>query len=222
MKLKRIFFTFVIFANIFVIYSTKPFVFEKIEDVPQKYCVLVLGAGVRGEIVSDVLRDRLESAAKIVKSKKAQRILISGDHGRKNYDEVNTALLYLRRRHGFDENVFLDHAGFSTWETAVRAKKVFCVDECTLVTQKFHIYRAVFLARKAGIDCAGLCAEEIAPFPIRAMQFWAARETLARAKAVLDAIFQPSPKFLGEQIPITGSAEKTRDKGFDKLQPTKN
>lgn len=197
-------------ANVHVVRSAEPFVFRDAGDVPQRYCAVVPGAGVRNGVVSDVLRDRLDSAAALLSSGRSERILVSGDHGRGDYDEVNAALGHLRSLGVDGGAVFLDHAGFSTWDTAARARRVFLVDGCVAVTQEFHVHRTVFLARAAGLDCVGLVAPARYPYPRRALIWWNVRELLARTKAVLTAWLSPEPRFLGEEIPITGDAEKTR------------
>ena len=114
--------------------------------------------------------------------------------------------------HGTDEGiVFLDHAGFSTYETAYRARDVFCVRDAVIVTQKFHTYRAVYIARKLGLDAVALEAPELFSYADRTRASWAVRETLARVKAFINVARHAKPTYLGEQIPITGDPAASRD-----------
>ena len=209
--------SFVAFCNLLIIFSTRKYIFTDSKSVQDRYTAICLGARVyKTKTVSHVFRDRIEGAMKLKEEGKAQKILISGDHGRKDYDEVNSALKYIAIMHNFDDaDIFLDHAGFSTYDTMRRARDVFCVTDCTVVTQRFHIARAVWTARALGLDATGFVPEEILPFERSVKLSWECREILARVKAVcdilLDALNLRKPKYLGAQIPITGDGRNTRD-----------
>jgi SanA protein len=205
-------FCFVVLVNVCMIFSTRQFVYTKVEEVPEKYTAIVLGAAVyKNRSVSYVFRDRIEGGMELLKAGKVQKVLISGDHGQKTYDELNAALSYINVMHHFDENdIFLDHAGFSTYDTMYRAREVFCVNDCAVVTQKFHIYRSIYIARKLGIDAVGFIPEEKNPFGRRVKLSWEIRESLARVKAFFSVTFRAKPRFLGEKIPITGDGSSTR------------
>ena len=115
--------------------------------------MIVPGAKVYKNTVSHVVRDRIEAAVNCLKNKKAERVLISGDHGRKGYDEVNRMRIFMQDVYGTDENlIFMDHAGFSTYETMYRAREIFCIEDAVVVTQAFHTARAVYIGRKLGLD----------------------------------------------------------------------
>ena len=165
-------------------------------------CILVLGCGVRenGE-PSLMLRDRLDMGLALYEDGAAPKLLMSGDHSRTDYDEVN-AMKDAALQAGIpSEDVFMDHAGFSTYESMYRAREVFCAERVIIVSQQYHLYRAVYNARRLGLDAWGVAAEDIA-YMGQAMR--EAREILARAKDFFYCLFQPQPTFLGEPIPISG------------------
>lgn len=198
--------------NIYMVKSSKDFIYKDIDFVPQKYTVIIPGAKVYKTTVSHVVRDRLEAAINLVHQGKAGRYLVSGDHGRKDYDEVNGIKNFMCAYYDVNEgDIFLDHAGFSTYETMYRARDVFCVKDAVIVTQKCFAPRAVWIARKLGLDAVVYEAPEVQPYSFRTKSSWQTREALARVKAFLDVTFGAKPKFLGEQIPVTGSAEASWD-----------
>ena len=125
--------------------ANKIYSIENIDELETAQCVLVPGSRVfSDERLSAVLQDRVDYAIEIYKAGKAERLLFSGDHGKTEYDEVNAMLNYAVSKGVPQEDIFLDHAGFSTYESLYRARDVFCVSDVIIVTQKFHIYRAVF------------------------------------------------------------------------------
>ncbi len=199
-------------VNLYIVAYARPYVYKDVNSLPYKYTVILPGARVYSNTVSHVVADRIEGTLRCIDAGKAERILVSGDHGRKNYDEVNQILAYMKRVYGTaDDIIFLDHAGFSTYETAYRARDVFCVKDAIIVTQKFHTYRAVYIARKLGLDAVALEAPELFPYTGRIRASWAVRETLARVKAFINVARGAKPTYLGEQIPITGDPAASRD-----------
>lgn len=202
---------FIAGINIYICQSVSSYIYDNPDDIPEKYTVIVPGAAVVGnKSVSFVLRDRIEGAMTLIDSGKCQKFLVSGDHGTKEYDEVNASRKYVLNMHNIDESIiFMDHAGFSTYETMYRARDVFCVEDCCIVTQKFHVYRAVYIARKMGLNAVGYIAPEINEFGKKSHLTWEVREVLARVKAFFDLLFQTKPTYLGDQIPITGDGHTT-------------
>ncbi|MBQ6566523.1 MAG: YdcF family protein [Treponema sp.] len=199
-------------VNLHMVAYARPYVYSDVDSLPYKYTVILPGARVYQNTVSHVVADRIEGSLRCINAGKAERILVSGDHGRKDYDEVNQILAYMKRVYGTaDDIIFLDHAGFSTYETAYRARDVFCVKDAVIVTQKFHTYRAVYIARKLGLDAVALEAPELFPYAGRTRASWAVRETLARVKAFINVARGAKPTYLGEQIPITGDPQASRD-----------
>jgi SanA protein len=178
---------------------------DRPEDAPHAQVALVLGAQVRPDgTMSDMLADRVTVAAELYRAGKVDRVLVSGDHGRVGYDEPNTMKRALVEKGVPAEDVFTDHAGFDTWDSVVRARKVFQVDSALIVTQGFHAPRAVWLAGRAGLDAHGVTAD-LHDYG-RQGQKSQAREVLARVKAVGSATVGVKPRFLGPPVPITGDA----------------
>lgn len=168
----------------------------------QADCILVLGCGVRpnGE-PSLMLRDRLNMGLALYEGEAAPKLLMSGDHGRKEYDEVNAMKDYAMAAGVPSEDVFMDHAGFSTYESMYRARDVFCAEKVIIVSQQYHLYRAVYDARALGLDAWGVAAEDVAYLGQTVRDL---REILARNKDFFYVLFQPEPTFLGEAIPVSG------------------
>lgn len=171
-------------------------------------CITVLGAGLWDGEPSPMLKERLDFALEAYKTGCSTKFLMSGDHGREDYDEVNAMKDYVVENGADKDSVFLDHAGFSTYETMYRARDVFKVEKMLIVTQKYHLYRAVYNARKLGLDAYGYYREE----KIYSVKN-DIREAAARVKDFFYCISQPEPTYLGEEIPIkTASATLTDDK----------
>jgi len=185
---------------------------EDAGSLPESDCVIVPGAMVYGdESLSAVLADRVDYAIRIYKAGRAKKLLFSGDHGRAGYDEVNAMMAYAVSKGVPEADIFLDHAGFSTYETMYRARDVFLVKSAIIVTQKFHISRAVYIARALGIDACGVNSN---PRIYGNEASDNLRESLARVKDFLCVnVFRPEPKYLGDAIPIFGDSGLTHDKG---------
>lgn len=198
--------------NIYMLNYSKSYIYKNISDLPEKYVVIIPGAKVYKSTVSHVVRDRIEAAVNCLKNKKAERVLISGDHGRKGYDEVNRMRIFMKDVYGTDESlIFMDHAGFSTYETMYRAREIFCVENAVIVTQAFHTARAVYIGRKLGLDVVAYEAPEVLRYSRETRVSWEIREALARVKTFFLVMFDVQPAFLGKKIPITGNAKETWD-----------
>ncbi len=175
-------------------------------------CVLVLGAGVWGNTPSHLLEERLNKGLEVYKTGCTDRILMTGDHGRTEYDEVNVMKDFAVEKGAVAEEVFMDHAGFSTYESMYRAKEVFQVEKVIIVTQEYHLYRAIYNARKLGLDAYGVAADGQYNFSLPVRTYNNFRESLARCKDFIWCIFKPEPTYLGEAIPISSSGVLTDDK----------
>ncbi|MBO5330406.1 MAG: YdcF family protein [Anaerotignum sp.] len=172
-------------------------------------CILVLGCGVREDgTPSLMLRDRLETGVALYEAGAAPKLLMSGDHGRKDYDEVNLMKDYAMEKGIPSEDIFMDHAGFSTYDSMVRARDIFCAKTVVIVSQEYHLYRALYLAEKLGLEAYGVPALDV---NYRGQAYREFREMLARSKDFCTAVIQPQPKFLGEKIPISGNGDMTND-----------
>jgi SanA protein len=171
--------------------------------VPHAQAALVLGAQVMPNgAPSSMLSDRITAAAELYKAGRVDKLLLSGDHSRKNYDEVGTMRRILLAQGIPAEDIFTDHAGFDTWDSAQRAKRVFDVTSAVVVTQRFHMARALYDARRAGLQVTGFAADRRGYG--RVMRRLQVREAAARVKTLGDAISGANPHFLGTEIPITG------------------
>lgn len=173
-------------------------------------CILVLGAKVRSnETPSNLLEDRLQRGIELYNLGISDRLLMSGDHGQVNYDEVNVMKQYAIDTGIPSQNVFMDHAGFSTYESLYRAWDVFLARKIVIVSQEYHLYRALYVAEKLGLDAYGV---PVAPKNYSGQFNREMREILARAKDVLFAIAKPQPTYLGDTIPVSGNGDLTNDK----------
>jgi len=201
--------------NGIVVGSTKPYVLSsedaaKLEDVD---CVLVLGCAVWDEgVPSHMLEDRLKRSVELYELEAAPKLLMSGDHGRVGYDEVDAMKSFAVERGIDSSHVFMDHAGFSTYESMYRAKEIFGVKKVIIVTQEYHLYRALYIARQLGLDAYGVAADYRNYANQSANDL---REALARVKDFGTTIFKPKPTYLGETIPIFGDGNLTNDENSD-------
>lgn len=182
---------------------------EQAAALPDVDCVIVLGCRVNENgTVSDMLRDRLTCGIALYEAGAAPKLLMSGDHGKPDYNEVG-AMKQFATDHGVpSENVFMDHAGFSTYETLYRAKAVFGARKILIVTQEYHLYRALYIAKQLGLDAYGVSADLHTYAGQRVRDL---REVLARCKDFAKCLFMPAPTYLGDPIPLTGSGDLTND-----------
>ncbi len=172
-------------------------------------CILILGAGLNSdESPSFMLEDRLEKGIALFDMGVSDRLLMSGDHGRTDYDEVNVMKQYAIAEGAPSEMIFMDHAGFSTYESLYRARDIFEADKIVIVTQRYHLYRALYVADRLGIEAYGVAAEEIV-YGGQTMR--EIREMLARAKDFVYCIAWPEPTYLGDAIPVNGNGDVTND-----------
>lgn len=179
--------------------------------VAEADAILVLGAYVFPDgSVSHMLNDRLTIGYELYAHGKAPKVIVSGDHGQKEYDEVNAMKDFLKNKGIPKEDIFMDHAGFNTYDSMYRARDIFQVESLIIVTQEYHLKRAVFIARALGLEAHGVTSD------IRSYLFierYKLREIAARNKDFfLAKILKPTPAFLGEEIPVSGDGRVTHDK----------
>jgi SanA protein len=199
----------VLLVNWYVRAGSSSFVMEP-SEVPPSEAAVVLGCYVFPDgNPSAMLYDRVLTGVELYREGKVSKILMTGDHGEASYNEVNTMRLLAEKMEVPTEDIFMDHAGFNTYESMYRARDVFKVKSAIIVTQDFHLNRAVYLARKMGIEAHGVKADKR---QYCQMKYYNTREILARMKAFLQAeITKPRPTFLGTPIPITGDGRATHD-----------
>jgi len=174
-------------------------------------CILVLGARVwSGGTPSHMLEDRLRRGVALYQAGAAPVIVMSGDHGQWEYDEV-TAMKRYAVEHGVPpEDVFMDHAGFSTYDSMYRARDIFGARRILIVTQRYHIYRALYIARQLGLEAYGVTSDYRA---YASQPRNSAREFLARAKDYFKCMRKPPSKYLGDPISLHQSGDVTNDEG---------
>ncbi len=193
-------FCYVMIVNLHVKNSTEDRIVT-IDEIEGEYdCIFVLGCGVWEDgTPSHMLADRLETAYALYEAGVCPYILVSGDNSSVDYDEVTVMKNYLVEKGVPEEVIYKDHAGFSTYESMYRAKAIFGVDKMIVVTQSYHLYRSLYLARDRGIEAVGVSAD-VRTYYGQAMRDL--REIVARNKDFLYAVFDPKPTYLGETIEI--------------------
>lgn len=193
----------------YVVKSTEKYILAP-ENAGEGYdCILVLGCGVHGDTPSHMLEDRLLQGIELYENGASEKMLMSGDHGKENYDEVNVMKDFAVRRGVSAENIFMDHAGFSTYESMYRAKEIFTAEKILIVTQDYHLHRAIYDARAMGIEAYGVASN---PRTYAGQLYRDIREILARNKDFIYCIIKPEPTYLGDEIPVQGNGNVTNDK----------
>ena len=197
--------------NLYVKSSTKNQIIENndysnLKDID---CIVVLGAGIWGDKPSPMLEDRLLQAIDLYQNNVSSKIIMSGDHGKQDYDEVNTMKNFAIDKGVPSESIFMDHAGFSSYESIYRAKEIFGAKKIVIVTQKYHLYRALYIANQLGIEAYGVGAD---PRQYVGAAYRELRERLARKKDFIKCMFKPEPTYLGDTIPVSGNGDITNDK----------
>lgn len=185
--------------------------FSALENID---CVIILGAGIWGDKPSPMLEDRLLEGIKLYKDGVVDKILTTGDHGQNGYDEVSVMKKYIMEQGVPAEDIFMDHAGFSTYESMYRAKAVFDVENAIVVTQEYHLYRAIYIANQLGLNVLGAPSD---PRQYAGQAYRDIREILARNKDFIQCIFKFKPTYLGEVISVFGDGNLTNDDKFNKF-----
>ena len=179
---------------------------QKLQDVD---CILVLGCGVKADgTPSDMLHDRLRRSVELYELGAAPKLLMSGDHGDRYYNEVDAMKQFAVDAGVPSSDVFMDHAGFSTYESMYRAVEIFQAKKVIIVTQGYHLYRAIYIARALGLEAYGVSSDYRGYV---GQLFRDAREVLARVKDFAIVVVRPEPTYLGEAIPIWGDGDLTND-----------
>ena len=181
------------------------------EAVPGGWdCILVLGAGLMPDgSPSLMLRERIDTGIRLYEAGAAPKLLMSGDHGREDHDEVNAMKDAALAAGVPSEDVFMDHAGFNTYDSMYRAGAIFGAKRVLIVTQAYHLPRALYIAARLGLEAAGVSCDTCR-YP--GQTYRDIREILARDKDFFQCILRPKPTFLGEAIPLSGSGDATNDR----------
>lgn len=196
------------FINIYMIISTKKQIVDinNIDNYNNVDAIIVLGCKAEENGPSLMLANRLNKGVEVY-NKLNTKIILTGDHGTNEYDEVNTMRDYILTFDIPKEDIFLDHAGFNTYDSIYRAKYIFEAKKIIIVTQKYHMYRALYIANSLDIEAVGIVADDIPQKGIMLKN--EIREILSRDKNFFLGIFKPKSKYLGEIIPLTGDGSVT-------------
>lgn len=198
-----------IILNIYIHHYSSGYIYKDIKNIPSAYTALVPGSLVYGDSsLSFIVKDRIDKAIELYKAGKVKRILVSGDHGTKRYDEVNCMKKFLKEQHIPEKDIFTDHADFDTYSSIIRAYKVFKASDLIIVSQEYHLFRALYIAHKKGLKANGIIADK-RTYP--GMRGFKIREYPANVKAFIYVLLNISPHFLGPVIPITGDSKKSYD-----------
>ena len=198
-------------VNFYVILTTRNNIItiEEAKNLDDIDCILVLGAGVYENKPRPMLEGRILTGIDLYNNGVAKKIIMSGDHGQEDYDEVNVMKTYAVEKGINSSDIFMDHAGFSTYDSIYRLKEIFEVDKVVIVTQEYHLYRALYIAKNLGIEAYGV-SSNLRDYPGQLKR--EVREILARDKDLVKVIFKPQSTYVGEVIPVTGDGNITNDK----------
>lgn len=187
---------------------TENVIYSSLTDVPKTKVAIIFGAGINGDKPSRYLKDRLDAGISLYKNNKVDKILLSGDNGRDEHDELTVMKLYCYKN-GVDTNkIYIDYAGFDSYSTMYRAKHIFKVDTAILVSQKYHLNRCVFLGDKLGVKSYGYSADR-GVYP--GYKYYSFREKLSITKSVFDVMRDRRPKYLGEPVDVNGKSNYTKE-----------
>ncbi len=197
--------------NLYVYIRSNKYIVSNSNEITDKIdAIIVPGAGLLSDgTPGPVLKDRLDNAIKLYKDGVSDRLLMSGDHGEQYHNEVRAMKDYAIENGVPSQNIFMDHAGFTTYETMIRARDIFKVKSCVISTQKYHLIRAVYTARGMGLKAWGVPSSihinHIKYIPLEAREFF------ARIKSVFSVLIKPNPTYTGDAIPINGNGDVTND-----------
>ncbi len=206
-KIKKIFVASILFVLILFIVSeniigfNKKMCFSNIDDIPPNKVGMVLGTSKYiGKKLNYYYKYRIEATVKLYQNKKIKYILVSGDNSESNYNEPQTFKNDLIKRGIPASKVFLDYAGFRTFDSVIRSKEIFGQKNITFISQQFHNERAIFIAKNNGIEAVAFNARDLHGKPGLKTRI---RERFARIKAILDVfILKTKPKFMGDKVVI--------------------
>jgi SanA protein len=198
----------IISVNVYVKNSTKKIIHHSLKRFPKNDVGIIFGAGIKGNQPSKYLKDRLDAGILLYKSKRINKILLSGDNGREEYDELTVMKNYCFN-HGVDTTkIFIDYAGFDTYSTMYRAKHIFKIKKATLISQEYHLNRAIYIGQKLGVKSVGYSANK---GEYRGYKYVCFREYGSIFKSFFDVLRNREPHFLGNPIDINGVSNYSID-----------
>ncbi len=200
-------FLYTVYANVYIVFTTSKQIVNLVDLSGNNYdAIIVLGCKVNGDIPSMMLSRRLDKGMEVYNNTHS-KIILSGDHGTKEYDEVNVMRDYMLENNVPEEDIFLDHAGVSTYDSIYRAKYIYGAKKIVIVSQKYHLYRSLYLAKELGIDAVGIMADDVPDTWVQIKN--ELREVLARDKNYIKGLLKPESKYLGEKISLEDSGTVT-------------
>ena len=194
----------IILTSVIIKLKTAPYIYRDLKQAPKAQVAVILGAAIlKNNNLSPILRERADRAVELYQVGKVEKILVTGDNSTLAHNEVNPVRLYLLENNIPNQDIFLDYAGFDTYSSMYRARDIFLADSMMVVSQSFHLPRALFIARALGLNAYGLEADQGESHYLLKNYV---REMLANVKAVFDVVSQREPKYLGDEIPLTGES----------------
>ena len=198
----------IVSVNYYVKSSTKKNIYYSIKKFPKNDVGIIFGAGINGDQPSKYLKDRLDAGIALYKANRINKILLSGDNGRDEYDELTVMKNYCFK-HGVDTTkIFIDYAGFDTYSTMYRAKHIFNIKKATLISQEYHLNRAIYIGQKLGIKSVGYSANNGEYLGYKYVTF---REYGSIFKSFFDVLRNREPRFLGNPIDINGVSNYSKE-----------
>ena len=198
----------IVSVNYYVKSSTKKNIYYSLKRFPKNDVGIIFGAGINGDQPSKYLKDRLDAGILLWKAKRINKILLSGDNGREEYDELTVMKNYCFN-HGVDTTkIFIDYAGFDTYSTMYRAKHIFKIKKATLISQEYHLNRAIYIGNKLGIKSVGYSANKGEYLGYKYVCF---REYGSVFKSFFDVLRNRQPRFLGREININGESNYSKE-----------
>ncbi len=199
---------FIFLVDFYVKSQTNSLIFESINQVPKTDVVIIFGAGINGDKPSKYLKDRLDAGILLYKSKKINKILLSGDNGNDQHDELTVMKKYCFANGVDTTKIYIDYAGFDSYSTMFRAKNIFKIDNAILVSQKYHLNRAVFLGNNLGVKSTGFSAN-LGEY--KGYKYVCFREYFSVFKSVIDVMRNRKPHFFGNEVDINGISNYNKD-----------
>ena len=196
-----IFIGFLVSLNLFIHFDTKKSIFASIENLPKNKAGLLLGTSkyLSKGIVNQYYANRIDAAVVLFNKGYIEVIIVSGDNTIKYYDEPTTIKKDLLKRGIPESKIYLDYAGVRTLDSVVRSNLIFGQNSITVISQRFHVERAIFIAKKRDINAIGFVADDVSfLYGLKTR----VREHFARVKMILDLIIGKEPRHLGEKIEI--------------------
>ncbi|MCD9575161.1 SanA/YdcF family protein [Flavobacterium soyae] len=198
----------IVSINYYVKSSTKNKIYYSVKKFPKNDVGIIFGAGINGNQPSKYLKDRLDAGILLYKMKRINKILLSGDNGRDEYDELTVMKNYCFN-HGVDTaKIFVDYAGFDTYSTMYRAKHIFKIKKATLISQEYHLNRAIYIGNKLGVKSVGYSANNGEYLGYKYVTF---REYGSIFKSFFDVLRNREPRFLGNEININDVSNYSKE-----------